>query len=216
MLDYDVFMFDFDGTLADTSEGIKNALEYALSKNKKPPMDRGKMDCFIGPPLIESFKKYAGASDQEAEKLIRDFRERYAEKGWTEHKIYGGIPELLDRLGRAGRKIGIATCKPTAQTERVLRFNGLYERFDFVEGATLDTTRITKRDIIAHALKTHGIRPHRALMIGDTEADITGAHLNSVEAMAVGYGFGGKAELLGARPEYFAAGVGDMADLIFG
>ena len=110
-------LFDFDGTLFDTVEGITKSIQYALAKHGiQEPLE--KLRCFAGPPLVEKFMEVYGVSQAEGEQLVTEFRERYVPIGVYESRPFPGIGELLDRLRGAGLLLGLATSKPQAMAEQ--------------------------------------------------------------------------------------------------
>ena len=92
---YKAILFDLDGTLTDSGEGITKSVQYALEKLGKPEPDLSKLRCFVGPPLHEMFKTYAGIDDEAADQAIVWYRERYAPIGIFENAPYEGIDHVL-------------------------------------------------------------------------------------------------------------------------
>ena len=108
---FDAVLFDFDGTLVDSSEGIFNSLIYAFEQDGREAPDRDILRKFIGPPLYESFKTLFGYDGDEIDFMIKKYRERYSEKGYLEASFYDGIPELLKELHEKGIKIATASSR---------------------------------------------------------------------------------------------------------
>lgn len=98
MSQYKVILLDLDGTLSDPKEGITKSVQYALQKLNIIEPDLNKLDCFIGPPLQESFAQYYHLKEQEIHKAINYYRERFKEKGMYENKMYPSIVDLLKEL----------------------------------------------------------------------------------------------------------------------
>ena len=111
MKEYEYYIFDFDGTLVDSSEGIYNSIIYALKEFGIEENDREKLRYFIGPPLFHSFKHIYGVNDEESNWLVAKYRERYKVKGCAESIVYSGVPEMLKALKEKGKKIAIASSK---------------------------------------------------------------------------------------------------------
>ena len=109
MKDYNYYLFDFDGTLCDTTEGIFNSIIYSLDCYGIKETDIEKLHFFVGPPLFESYKTIYNVSDRDAQWLIDKYRERYRVKAAEESKIYDGIKEMLERLKKDGKKIAVAS-----------------------------------------------------------------------------------------------------------
>ncbi|MGM9552392.1 MAG: HAD hydrolase-like protein [Clostridia bacterium] len=212
MSKFDVVLFDFDGTVADTSPGIKEALSYTFKVCNLPNMTDKEMDRFIGPPLNDSFVKYCGVTEERANEMIGIFRGYYHTIGIDKFIIYSEIERAIKILKEKGIVVAIATSKPEIMAIHILEKSGLYPLFDVIQGATLDGKLVKKADIIEHVLKKDGIKNKSVLMVGDTEFDIIGAHKNNVPALWVNYGFGTKTAALAESPEYMADTQEDMVE----
>ncbi len=204
MPDFDVILFDFDGTVADTSPGIKEGLCHTFTMNNMPLMTDGEMDRFIGPPLDDSFEKYCHVSREKAKSMVLDFRGYYHVKGIDKFVIYSCIEDAIKVLKDKNKIICIATSKPEPMAIHILKKAGLYESFDIIQGATLDGKLIKKADIIEHVLSDELVKGKKVLMVGDTEFDIIGAHNNGISALWVNYGFGTYENAVKERPEFVA------------
>ena len=210
---YEFVFFDLDGTLVDSSEGITSSVLYALNKLGIYPETREELYCFIGPPLVESFMRYYGFSEEKAGEAVDLYREHYREKGVYMNHVYDGIPELLSALVSAGIKPVLATSKPEVFADIVLDTTGLKPYFRFAAGAELDDKegrqrklRIKKEDVIAYALESLGVSDQkRALMVGDRLHDIVGAKKNGMDSVGVLFGFGSEEELTRAGADHIAA-----------
>ncbi len=116
--------------------------------------------------------------------------------------MFAGVPSLLDALQAQGRTLYIATSKPTVFAEEIARHFGFDRCFKRIYGSELDGTRTNKVELLAHLLESEDLAPGSALMIGDRKHDLIGARSNGVQAVAVGYGFGSREELLGEAPAF--------------
>jgi phosphoglycolate phosphatase len=189
--------FDLDGTLTDPKLGITRSIQYALSKLDRlaPPEDE--LTWCIGPPLRASFKKLLGTDDL-ADKAVSLYRERFADIGIFENEIYPGIEDTLSVLAKSGRRLFVATSKPSVYAERIIDHFKLKVYFERVFGSELDGRRSDKSDLLGYALQTAGIDPLKAMMIGDRSHDMIGARNNGMTAVGVLYGYGSKEELVEA------------------
>lgn len=133
-------LFDFDGTICDTAEGITKCMQYGLGK-MGIEASLSELMCFAGPPLLDMLKLKYDMSDEDAEKTLDFYRERYAPTGWQECKPFDGMPELIRKLRTAGKTVAIATSKPRLFTENILKKFDMYEDFDLVCGSEFDGTR---------------------------------------------------------------------------
>ena len=193
---FDTILFDLDGTLTDSGEGILNSAAYALEILGRPVADKSVLTPFVGPPLRESFEKLCGIFGEEADRAVKLYRGYYGEKGIYENTIYSGIPELLASLKEAGCTLVVATSKPEPFARRIIERAGLTELFTYVAGAKMDETRIKKHEVIDYALATLG-EPDRSrvVMVGDREFDVIGAKKTGVASLGVLYGYGSREEL---------------------
>ena len=115
-----VILFDLDGTLTESGEGIINCVQYALEKLGKKEEHPENLQCFIGPPLKEQFMKYAGLSEEEGEKAVVYYRERYTTTGIFENRLYPKIPELLELLKINNKILAVASSKPEVYVKQIL------------------------------------------------------------------------------------------------
>ena len=207
---YSTILFDLDGTLTDPAEGITNSVAYALEKYGIEVENKRSLCSFIGPPLNDSFIKFYGFSPEKAMEAISVYREYFRDKGIFENKVYDGVPELLDKIKKSGRKIVLATSKPEEFAERILEHFNLVGYFDVVAGASMDEKRNKKGDVIRYAMEKGGFSTEGAVMIGDREHDIIGAKQNSLPSIGVLYGYGDFNELRSAGADYIASTVEEI------
>ncbi len=217
MTSYQFILFDLDGTLVDSSVGIYHSFQAALSAfNRDISFDNFISN--IGPPTPEIFQTLFPElfSDQKKlKKALRLQRFYYAENGITESTPYPGVINLLKALQKAGKKIGVATSKPTVFAKKILAYQHLLFYFDVVTGSTLNLSRTKKTDIIAHVLKKFPHIPLKnIIMIGDRHHDIHGAQENKIHSIGVTYGYGSDTEIRNANPTYIAHNTTELLNLI--
>lgn len=181
-------LFDLDGTITDSGEGIMNCAVAALEHFGIAPPSRQEMRTFVGPPLHDSFVRFGVPADR-TDEAIRVYRQRYMPIGIFENKVYPGIPELLQTLIRQGHTLYIATSKPEFMTNQILDRFGLSQYFTRICGATTDKERNTKEAVIAYLLEECG-RQENMVMVGDTVYDIRGAAYHGIPAIGVAWGYG--------------------------
>lgn len=181
-------LFDLDGTLTDSGEGIINCAILALEHFGLPIPSREEMRVFVGPPLHESFINH-GVPAEKTEEAIKVYRSRYIPIGAYENTPYTGIRELLESLKAQGHKLYVATSKPEAMSIRILDHFDLARYFDMICGATMDTSRSSKEAVIAYLLEQNG-RADNMVMVGDTKFDILGAKEHGIPAIGVSWGYG--------------------------
>ena len=135
MKNKDYLLFDLDGTLTDPKEGITKAVQYALKHYGIQVDDLDSLCPFIGPPLKDSFQKYYDFPEQQAKEAIQVYREYFSVTGWSQNKVFPGIPEMLGELKAAGKKLYLATSKPEVFAKQILEHFDLASYFEFVGGA---------------------------------------------------------------------------------
>lgn len=203
MKNYNILLFDLDGTLTDSAEGIVNCAEYALNSLGISEPDRSRLLRFIGPPLIDSFMDFYGLSREDAVKAVAAYRERYPVKGIFENRVYEGIPEALELLKNGGKRLALATSKPEIYADRILEYFDLAKYFEVVTGAELSGERNAKSEVIEECLKRLG-SPDRGtvLMIGDRKHDVEGAKRCGVSCAGVKFGYAEENELENAGADF--------------
>lgn len=212
---FDTILFDLDGTLTDPGEGITNSVAYTLGKYGIEVSDKRELYKFIGPPLVDSFMKYYGFDEAEALQAVEYYREYFRDTGIFENKVYDGVEDMLRRLHADGKRVVLATSKPEEFAVRILQHFDLKKYFTVVAGASMDSSRSKKGDVIAYALSMcPGICKTTAVMIGDREHDIIGAKQNSLKSVGVLYGYGNEDELKKAGADCIAATPAEILKLI--
>ena len=210
---FDTLLFDLDGTLTDSTEGIVRCLEYALERmDFDIPEDTNK---FLGPPLYRSFAEFCGVNEEQVNEAVRIFRERYSTVGLFENRVYEGVPEMLKRLRDGGKRIMVATSKPEVYAVRIFDRFGLSQFFEIVGGANINGTRNDKDEVIEYVLEKAGISDRSSvLMIGDRRQDVIGAHKTGLKCMGILWGFGSIEELTEAGADFIAETPEKAADML--
>ncbi len=211
-------LFDLDGTLTDPKIGITTCVQYALDSFgiKEPDLDR--LECFIGPPLKDSFMEFYGMDDATAQAAVDKYRERFKDTGLFENKIYRGIPKMLKALSRRGVHMAVASSKPTVFVERILKHFHIDRYFEVVVGSELDGTRVEKDQVVEEALRRlfcgRRIEKDNVYMIGDRRFDVEGARAQGIESVGVSYGYGGIDELKEAKADYIVRTVEELEEFL--
>ena len=189
---YEVVLWDFDGTLVDTSPGIFQSLRTAFDRLGVAQPSQELLNRFIGPPLMHSFQNFLGMSTEEAQRAVKAYREDYTAVGLYNSRIYDGLEPLIRKLRAQGILCGVATLKPQPMAEELLHHFGIAELFDACAGNSLDESgTTTKAQVIRRALMELGHpEPDAAVMIGDTFYDYEGAREAGVAFIGAAYGFG--------------------------
>lgn len=213
--DFKYILFDLDGTLTDSAEGITKAVQYALKHFGIDVPNITDLNKFIGPPLKDSYKRFYGFDDDKAQDGLMKFREYYEDKGLFENRVYDGIEEVLKTLKENDKTLIVATSKPEVHAQKILEHFDLAKYFDFIGGADLAETRVKKGDVVRYALQEAGVEDiSKAVMIGDREHDIIGGKENNLKTIGVLYGFGDVIELTQARADYIAKEPKDILEIL--
>ena len=181
-------LFDLDGTLTDSGEGIINCAILALNHYGIPTPDREALRVFVGPPLHESFVKF-GVPESEAENAVEVYRSRYIPIGAYENTPYPGICDLLAKLKAEGHTLCVATSKPEEMAKDILKYFHMDHYFHIICGATMDTSRCHKEQVIEYLLRQTG-RQENTIMVGDTKFDVLGAKYHGIPTVGVSWGYG--------------------------
>ena len=186
-------LFDLDGTLTDSGEGIINCASFALEHFGLPVPDRETMRVFVGPPLRDTFCSF-GVPENRVEEAIQVYRSRYIPIGIYENTPYSGIPELLQQLHDMGHRLFVATSKPEQMAVTILEHFGLAGYFEKICGAVLDGSRDKKEEVIAYLLDNCP-NLKNTVMVGDTAFDIIGAKAHGIPGIGVSWGYGAVADM---------------------
>lgn len=206
---YRAILFDLDGTLTASAEGITKSVQYALLKLGIDEPDLQKLEGFIGPPLLDQFMNAYGMDEMTARQAVVYYRERYEEKGIYENEVYPGVRELLKALKAQGYQLGVASSKPVFYVKQILERFGLTGFFSVIEGSQMDGRRTSKGEVIQEALKNLKMENCReqTVMVGDRKHDVQGAREAGIDCVAVSYGYGSVQELQQANPVMIAPAI---------
>lgn len=192
-------LFDLDGTLTDSSEGIVRCLQYAFEQLSIECPSPAELHAHIGPPVRNALSLMMKTEDTSLiEEALRLYRVRFSETGIYENRVYEGIPETLTALRASSKRLFVATSKPLVFTERILNHFRMTDYFDRVFGSELSGKLDNKVELISHVLSNATLAPDETLMVGDRMYDIFGAKENGCLSIGVTYGFGSEEELRNA------------------
>ena len=228
-------LFDLDGTLTDSAEGILNSVQYALKRIGRA-IPRQETAFMIGPPLREGFTKLLGDPEL-ALRCVALYREYFANTGIFENRVYPGVRDMLEALGHAGVRSAVATSKPEPFARRIVEHFGLAPLLADVSGADMQGPVQAKRDVIRRCLNRLEVcldvrlgagLPSAAresglesalggvLMVGDRHYDVTGAHAAGLACAGVLYGYGSREELAGAGADFLCQTPQDVVGVALG
>lgn len=218
---FEYILFDLDGTLTDPKLGITSSVQYALRALgiEEPSLD--KLEVFIGPPLTDSFREFYGLDEEQMITAVDKYRERFATQGIFENEIYPGIPQMLADLKAKGKKLAIASSKPTLFVEQILEHFEIEKYFDHVVGSNMDGTRGTKEEVVEETLRqmltvemTPGQKRDAVAMVGDRKFDIEGARAHGITSVGVLFGYAPEGELEEAGADYIVNSVRSLQVLL--
>ena len=195
---YDIIVFDLDGTITASDLGITNSIKYALNYFGLEK-DNESLKRHIGPALSATFREYVGDDEEKIQLAIKKYREYYVDQGgMLENEVYEGVEETL-----------MVFC------EKILQHFKLDKYFDFIGGSNLDETRCKKVEVITYSLENIGEVPGaNVLMVGDREYDILGAKELGIDSVGVLFGYGDKEELENAGATYIIEKMTDILEIV--
>lgn len=213
---YKAVLFDFDGTLVDTSKGIFSSVLYALGQLGIKETDISRLNYFIGPPLQHSFMHQYNVDKETADRLIEKYREHYSAGGLYECELYSGIEDILRILCENSVKTAIASSKPEPFIRLLLEKFNIEQYFDAVSAIGFEEKNADKALIIKNAV--HSLRLDEGseiLMVGDRHFDIIGAEKNRIDSVGVLYGFGSRQEFEAAGATYIIKNPCELENIVF-
>ena len=202
-------LFDLDGTLTQSEEGIWNCAKHAAKEMGFPEPDAATLRRFIGPPLLHSFRTYLGMTEEQAEEAQRIYRARYTTVGMYENRVYPGVRTMLRTLWEQGAKLGVVTGKPAYPTGKILEYFG-FDRFLSAVVCASDG-RAEKVHLIRDALPEDCAE---AWMVGDRCFDMEGGAAAGIHTLGVAYGYGSEQELLESGAEKIAHTPVEILDIL--
>ncbi len=182
-------LFDLDGTLMNTKQGILLSLDQIVEAHGLEPIPFSQKKSFVGPPMQQSLMNHYGISKGLAHKYAMEFRKLYAGDNCLLARTYPHMRTTLALLRLEGYRLGVATYKRQDVAQKVLDHFGLSKYFDVIFGSDFQGT-LTKSDIVARAVEAVGAKPENTIMIGDTRGDGLAAKDVGCKFIPVTYGYG--------------------------
>lgn len=205
-------LFDLDGTLTDSGEGIIKCAIYALSHYGIDAPSEAELRSVVGPPLTESFTRFGIPADK-LDEAIQVYRSRYIPIGRFENYPYPGVRELLEQLQKDGHKLYVATSKPEWMAIEILEHFDLAKYFELICGASTDRSRNSKEAVIAHLLSLSGAQEN-PVMVGDTAYDVIGAKAHNIPCIGVSWGYGEVDSMVSSGAAGIAYSMQELYDLL--
>ncbi len=193
MTKYKLVIFDVDGTLLDTTEGLLESVNFIIEKFSLKTLTHEQLLTFIGPPIHNSLKRYYdNLTSEEIQNMADEFRAYYKERALYKAAPYPYIYELLDAIKNNGIEIAVATYKRQDYAVDILKHFGFDQYTDILYGSD-SNNKMTKRDIMLKCVETAGIHSmNEVVMVGDSDNDAIGAQNLGMDFIGVTYGFGFK------------------------
>ncbi len=207
-------LFDLDGTLVNSKEGITKCAQYALRAFGIEEKAEN-LEFFIGPPLEQTFMEHYGFSAERAALAAGKYRERYRPVGIYECELYPDVEETLRRISNHGCRIALASSKPEVFCEKLMEYFHLKSYFDVIAGATMDGKIASKASVLRESMRRLGQCDAKSLLlIGDTRFDVLGAKEAGIDCVGVTYGFGSGEELLWSGAAAVLGSMREVGDYI--
>lgn len=207
----DTLLFDLDGTLINTNELIIASFLHTFEQYQPGTFTREDVIEFIGPPLIDTFKKIA---PDQAEAMIQTYRKFNHEKHDELVEEYDGVYETIEQLHAQQYKLAVVTTKIKKTALMGLELTGLRKFFDVV--ITLDDVEKAKPDPepLVKALEALGSTKETAMMIGDSEYDVQAGKNLGIPTAIVGWSIKGKEKIREYGADYILDDMRDLLDIV--
>lgn len=183
-------LFDLDGTLVNTGEGVTKSVQYALEQFGIRETDPKTLERFIGPPLLDSFQREYGFSIEQSKEAVAFFRKRYETTGVYECELYPQVEQTLQTLQEQGFSVSVASSKREESCQLILEHFQIARYFKLIGGARFDLGTSTKIQVLENVLERLGIQDRsQVVLIGDTRYDAIGAKEAGIGCIGITYGF---------------------------
>ena len=216
MKKYDIALFDLDGTLSESGEGILECVRTIFTEMNRPLPDEAVIRSFIGPPIYDSLSRL-NFTHEDAQKGVEIYKRNYINSGIYKNKVYSGIPEVLESLEAAGVRLGVTSTKYQKFTDQIIEMLGIDKYFDIIGGSNSIAGKLPENEkprydkitvmeyVIDELRKTEN---DRIVLIGDTKYDAEGAAKAECDFIGCLFGYGSKEEM----EEYYTAGTPEFVE----
>jgi phosphoglycolate phosphatase len=206
-------LFDLDGTLTDSAEGITQCLRHAVVSLGHRSTPREELAAHIGTPLRDIFVSLLGTSEpSRIDSAVELYREHFARVGLRENRVYAGVADTLATLRERGYLLFVATAKGQVDATRVVEHFELDHYFDAVFGVTTDNERSDKAELVMRIVRECRLDPAATAMIGDRSHDMHCARRANLHAVGADWGYGTTQELLDSGARSIARHPGALLD----
>lgn len=211
---YDYLLFDLDGTLTYSHEGIYACLRHTLRVLGRPEPDDKTLRKCVGPPLFYDFAVVLGLGEELAARATEIYRAEYARTGMWQNKLVEGAETALETLKKQGYVSAIATSKAQNFADGIADGFGIAKYFQAVVGSGLDGSLNTKAAVINAAMERLGATRENCLMIGDRRQDVEGARENGIDCAILLCGYGEDGEFETLPPTYTFRGFKELTEFL--
>lgn len=208
-----IILFDLDGTLTDSAEGVIRSAQYMQEKMGIGKWKDEDLRFIVGPPLMKTFTEDFGMDAETTERALAHFRERYSTVGLFENRLYPGIEKMLAALRAKGKRLAVATSKKEETAVRILEHFGVAKYFEAIGGDNRAAGRDNKAKVIAYVLEQMRAEKGDVIMVGDRKFDVEGAHAIGIPCVAVEYGYGNREEFIACGADVIVGTAEDVAEL---
>ena len=210
MKKYKNILFDLDGTLTDSFEGVANSFIYGLKAFGIENVKKEELGFIMGPPLRDAYMERFGFDEETAIAAVAKYRERYHKKFLEENRLYDGVEKLLQNLCNRGYKLFLATSKPEVFATQIISHFGISKYFTGIGAASLDKSRDNKESVLEYLFSEFNIEKEDSVLVGDRCYDLKGAEFVGIDAVGVLYGYADMEELSQYKSVYIAETVEDL------
>lgn len=204
MKKYDIVLFDLDGTISESGEGILDCVRMIFKEMNRPLPDEKSLAAFIGPPMYDSLKR-CGFHHEDADKGVEIYKRNFIQHGIYKNRVYDGLTEVLAELKSKGVRLGVATTKYQKFADKIITMLALDEYFDIVAGSNSlaghapengEKTRSNKIEVMRYVIdELKESDTDKVVMLGDTKFDADGAAVVGCDFIGCLYGYGTKEEM---------------------
>lgn len=210
MKKYKNILFDLDGTLTDSFEGVANSFIYGLKAFGIENVKKEELGFIMGPPLRDAYMEHFDFDEETAIAAVAKYRERYNKKFLEENRLYNGVEKLLQNLCNRGYKLFLATSKPEVFATQIVSHFGISKYFTGIGAASLDKSRDNKESVLEYLFCEFDIKKEDSVLVGDRCYDLKGAEYVGIDAVGVLYGYADMEELSQYKSVYIAETVEDL------
>lgn len=207
LTNFDLLLFDLDGTLVDSAPDITLAVDATLAAHNWPQAGIERVRSWIGNgsrKLIERALMFAVQDFDAAlhEAVHSEFLLEYAKHNGPETRVFDGVYECLQHCANAQKKMACVTNKPEHLAKQLIAHLHMDNFFELVIGGDTFPQRKPDPTALLYCCETIGVPPSRTLMIGDSEIDVKSARAAGMKVLCVSYGYNHGGPVSEAAPDY--------------